>query len=434
MRIVHVILTLGIVISGFQVSAQEDDDMYFNAKDREKLKAAQASENTTLPSFREESENPSTEPASESVNPTDSYSSRNTNPEFEARSIAETAQEDEANYFVNDYRYNTAKDLNNFNNNYDSWSNSSMYNSNYYGSAINNWNSPYYGSSSAFYSPWGNPYWNNSGWSASFSYYWGNNYGYWNNPYNSYYNPYSYGYGYGYNPYGYGYYSPYSYYGSGYGYGCPGTIVVVNNNSGDYVNRVSYGKRPTRGGAHVSPHSSDYVRTGRTRSNLGSSSNSDPVISNGRVSTNNTAVRTSRSNAQDEYYSRSWRSRVNQTRSDNDDNTSRWGVPSGSQSDSNRPQRSSRSSYNPGSNSNSGNSNSTLDHSYTPSRSSNSSSGSSYTPSRSSNSGSGSSYTPSRSSSSGSGSSYTPSRSSGGGSSSGGSSSGGGSRGRTRGN
>ncbi len=186
--------------------------------------AEQASENTSLPSFRETTETPSEEPESEAINPTDSYSSRNTNPEYEARSIAEIAQEDEANYFVNDYHYNTEKDLQNFNSSYDSWSNNSMYNSNYYGSAINNWNSPYYGSNSAFYSPWGNPYWSNSGWSASFSYYYGNNYGY--NNYNPYAygcgnNPYSYGYG-SYNPYGYGYY------GSGYGYGSPGTIVVVN--------------------------------------------------------------------------------------------------------------------------------------------------------------------------------------------------------------
>lgn len=424
MRITHVLLSLGVTLSALNVVAQvEDDDMYFTAKDREKLRAAQASEAASIPTYSSFSSNEAVEPEeAETVNPTDSYSSRDTNPEFAARSIAETAQEDEANYFVNDYQYAAARNLQNFNDSYSSWSNNPMYNTSYYGSTMNNWNSPYYGSNSGFYSPWGNPYWGSSGWSMSMSYGWGSGYGY-GHPYGYGYNPY--GYGYGYNPYGYYPYGAYyggGYYGSGYGCGYPGTIVVVNNSSSDYNPRVTYGKRPTRGSAQVSPRISDYTgRSSRTR--VASTPATPENSTSGRVSTNTPPTRTTRNSGQTEYYSRSWKSRVANP-STSGSNSNGWSGYTGDNSDNNS--RFSRSS----------NSGST----YTPSRNSgNSGSTSDYNPpSRSSSSGSGSSYTPpSRSSSSGSGSSYSPpsrssGSSSGGGSSSG--SSGGGSRGRTRGN
>ena len=59
--------------------------------------------------------------ADEVVNPTDSYSARNVNPEFAARSNSQTAAADNQDYFVNNYKYNTSSNLNNWNNNYNNW-------------------------------------------------------------------------------------------------------------------------------------------------------------------------------------------------------------------------------------------------------------------------------------------------------------------------
>jgi hypothetical protein len=412
MRIKHVLMSLGIALSAVTAMAQvEDDDMYFNAKDRERLRAAQASETVSQPAFAKASDKTyDRSEEEETVNPTDSYSSRTVNPEFEARSLAEVATDDEENYFVNNYQSNTAQNLNNFNDNYSSWNSNPWYNSNYYGSSINNWNSPYYGSNSPYSSPWANPYWGNSGWSASFSYYWGNNYGYWN-PYNQGYNPYNpYAYGYGYNACGASYGA---WYGSGYGYNSyPGTIVVVNN--GDYTNRVTYGKRSPRGGTRA-PVSGNTDRSTRNRDSVVPSENAGGN-QGGRVSANSTTRAPRHAAVQEEYYSNKPKTRssgrsVSTYASDNDDN---YDMDNSSQGSSNtyKPRTSSSGNNNSGS-------------TYTP-------------PSRSSNSGSGNSgstYTPpTRSSSSGSGSSYTPpSRSSSSGGSSSGSSSGG-SRGRTRGN
>ena len=260
----------------------EYDDMYFNKEDRAQLKAERGlvvAQNATSKSKRLNDE-------SRDFNPTDSYSARNVNPEYTSRAHTQTAQSEEENYFVDNYQYNRTQ-LNNWNNDFNNWYSGSWYRNNYYGPAINSWNSPYYGYSS-WNSPWFDPYWSYNGWSTAFSYHfgnswnygWGGRYNYWNRPY------------YGWDPY----FGGLGYYGGGYwnNYRYPGTIVVVNTD--DRGRNVAQGKRPTRGTYMVSENNntrsrSSYVNT----QNRGTSS--------GRT--------TASGSRQEEYYDRYNRSQNN---------------------------------------------------------------------------------------------------------------------------
>lgn len=276
----------GILIATFSLvgisgafAQVENDDMYFNSEDRAKLRAEQSALAYNTPKKSKQLEK-----AEENDNPTDTYSARNINPEYTAREQAETAQSDEENYFVDNYQYNRTQ-LNNWNNNYNSWYNSAWYRSNYYGPGINSWNSPYYGYNS-WNSPWYDPYWSYNGWSSSFSFHygnswnygWGGNYNYWNRPYygwsNFYYDP---------------FYSGMGWYGNSYwnGYRYPTTIVVVNRGENS---DVVYGKRPTRGTTIVSDRSNV-----RSRSSI-TNSIRDDANSGGRLST--------QSRKQEDYYNR----------------------------------------------------------------------------------------------------------------------------------
>src|SRR5688572_27751082 len=232
------VVIMSLVSSLFTVASLaqgiENDDMYFNSKDRAKLKATKASEVSYSASIKKSKKETVVE---EPINPTDSYSARNVNPEYQARSNSQAAQVDNQDYFVNNYRYNNASNFNSWNNNFNNWYSNPWYGGNYYDPYINSWNSPYYGSSfDAWGNPWCNPYYR-SGWSSSFSYHWGSSYNYgWGM---------SVGYGnYGYNPYnswGSGWGSPY--YGGGYyGGGYPTQVVIVESN---YHGPV-YGKRASR--------------------------------------------------------------------------------------------------------------------------------------------------------------------------------------------
>ena len=178
------VLALGFTTAMAQV---EDDDLYFNRKDRAKLQKALAA----------------TEPAQDFLNsdrrtrfdyPIDALNGEqlndiNTNPEFISRSASVTSSQiEEEDYFVENYQYNTNQNLNNFNNNFNRWNNSTWYNNRFFSPGINTWNSPFYSPindpffNNGFGNPWCNPYFGN-GLSVSFSYMWGNawNYG-WNNP------------------------------------------------------------------------------------------------------------------------------------------------------------------------------------------------------------------------------------------------------------
>lgn len=292
MKIKGILLaTISLVgISGALAQDVEYDDMYFNSEDRAKLKSQQSVEmayNTPKKSTRlvdnERYEN---------INPTDSYSARNVNPEYTSRAQTQSAQAEEEDYFVTNYQYNR-NELNNWNNNFNNWYNSSWYRPNYYGPGINTWNTPYYGYNS-WNSPWFDPYWAHNGWSSSFSFHygnswnygWGGRYNYWNRPYYGW-DPYGMAYGYGMGGLGMGY-------GLGYGgaywnnYRYPGTIIVVNQ--GERNGRgVVYGKRPTRGTSIVSDRSNVRSRTGVTNT-VRSDNSSGRVSSQGRK--------------QEEYYNR----------------------------------------------------------------------------------------------------------------------------------
>ncbi|MBL0742338.1 hypothetical protein [Chryseolinea lacunae] len=285
----------------------ENDDMYFNSKDRAKVKALRAKEDESYSASAKKA-NKYTDENSDVVNPTDSYSARNVNPEFAARSNAQTAKADEQDYFVSNYKYSNASKISSFNNSYNSWYNNPWYSSNYYSPSIYGWNSPYYGSYYDMYgNPWMNPYYQ-SGWSSSYSYYMGSNWNYgWGSGFGmglSYGNPYCYG-----SPYmnswgssfGYGgYYN--NYYGGGY---YPTNVVIINNGYEGGRN-IAYGKRATRSGMMASTPS---ATNGRTRPD----NNSNYVTtypsrqsSNGRVDTQ------SRIQRQEDYYNRSYRTQQQQ--------------------------------------------------------------------------------------------------------------------------
>jgi hypothetical protein len=313
-------------ISGVFAQGIEYDDMYFNAEDRVKLNARKATEvaYSTTKKFKkfdaEEGEN---------LNPTDSYSARNVNPEYTSRAHTQSAQADDEDYFVSNYQYNRNQ-YNNWNNNFNQWNSNPWYRSNYYGPAINSWNSPYYGYSS-WSSPWYDPYWSFNGWSSSFSYHfgnawnygWGGNYNYWSRPY------------YGWDPY----YGGMGMYGGGYwnNYRYPGTIVVVNNVEGS-GRKVVYGKRPTRGNAVVSDQSGTRSRT---------------TVENARRNDNSSGRISTRNRTQQEYYNRPQRntSSTFDSRTNTENNRSRsWD----NYNNNNSSGRSSIPSYSPSQSSNSG--------------------------------------------------------------------------------
>jgi hypothetical protein len=333
-----------LVLTASAFGQVENDDMYFNSKDRVALKAQKASEEsayTTMASAKKTRKAEQAAPAEEVINPTDSYSARNVNPEYAARSNSQTAAADNEDYFVNNYQYNKSSDINKWNSNFNGWYNNSWYGNNYYQPSIYGWNSPYYGSAYDPYgNPWCNPYYQ-SGWSSSFSYYWGNSWNYgWGSGFGM-----SYGYGnpYAYNPWGYSGFG-YSGYG-GYGYGgyYPGNIIVVNNNNyyGENGRKVVYGKRAAHGGMVTSPQDA-YVAPSRTSY----PSSVRQTATGGRVGTT--------SGRQEDYYNRSWRnsqqtqSYPSRSSSGNSWNNNSWNNNNSNGSWSNHgSSRDSNSSYSP---------------------------------------------------------------------------------------
>lgn len=277
------------------VMAQEYDDMYFNKKDRTKLKA----ESKTAISFSDVKKKKLPEDESYALNPTDSYSSRNVNPEYTSRANSQIAQADNEDYFVSSYRYGNS--YSNWNNNFNNWYNNPWYTSAYWGPRLSNWNSPYYGYYDSWGSPWGNPYYN-SGWNNSFYFgnSWSSGWGYgmnngWGSPWSSFgMCPYWGSASYAYSPYAGWYRAP--------------TVVVVDRNSGGVV----YGKRTSRSSGIVSNNIS--TSQGRTYSNNGSNSRSDR---NGRISTSSTR--------QSAYYEPVWRNQSRSSSSEgNSGRTSTW--------------------------------------------------------------------------------------------------------------
>ncbi len=295
MKIRITFLSLLAVTTAMVASAQvvEYDDMYFTSKDRTK---AQASKPLTLKNITSEHE------VATAINPTDSYSARNVNPEYISQSkVNPSGSAEPAPYFIPDYTPTA------INQNLNSSSSTSWNNCN----CATGGNNPYYGMMPGYGDPYGNYY-------TSMSSMYG-------------YNPYSYG---GYNGFnsgwssmmsigfGMGSYYPYggsswgmsygmgmggsqlwnsgfNYYGGGYGYNYnsyyPGNVVIINN---DYNNRnVAYGKRPSR--------SSDL------NNNVVSSSNRNATMvttdSQGRVRGSNGRIASDGNSGADAYYQRGWR-------------------------------------------------------------------------------------------------------------------------------
>ena len=123
----------------------ENDDMYFNSKDRVKLKAKQAQDEVAYQTAitGNSGKKNQTQQFDEDVNPTDTYSARNENPEFAARSNAQSATSDNQDYFVSDYKYSTQ--LNNWNNSYNSRYASSGIGSTYYSPSMYGYSPSMYG-------------------------------------------------------------------------------------------------------------------------------------------------------------------------------------------------------------------------------------------------------------------------------------------------
>ena len=323
-----VVMTTGCAALSF-AQELEYDDMYFNAKDREKL---QTQKMQVIASVRSKDRELDADYSSH-VNPTDSYSAGNINPEYISRQNGQSGQSAEAeeDYFSGNYQYEQRSQYNNWSNNYNNQFNNSWYNSGWYSPGFSAWNSPFYG-----YSSWNNPYYGNAwgydpfysgmyspysygAYPGTFSYYSGGSWGYgcglsfaggWGNPYWSSYN---------------NFWSPM------YGYG--NRIIIIDNaNSRSAI----YEKRSSRstysGVAPVSPRrvSRDVTPTiDRSNSNYPGgrvSSHSNENRSSG-VSSNTSRTRevqpTQQSSSRsDEYYNRSWKRGIQQEGSNNNSNNS----------------------------------------------------------------------------------------------------------------
>lgn len=251
--------------------------MYFNSKDRAKLNEKKISADLGLGKSTSDIRG-----ADSPINPTDSYSARNINPEYASQLNSGGTPIIEDDYFIQDFQpTGVNQNLSNCN-----CASGSYYNP-YYGN--NAWNNPYYGNMggfgspySNFYgSPWGYPsYGFNPGWNMSVGYGWNS------------FNPGFYsGMGYGYGSYA-NFWDPFNNpWRNGYlGY-YPRQIIVINN--GDVGGtKVSYSKRSSRS----STVNHKVVNTSRPASVTNANNTGRSAISNGRTRS-----------ATPEYYDRGWK-------------------------------------------------------------------------------------------------------------------------------
>lgn len=297
-------LTALVMWSASSFAQVEQDDMYFNKKDRIKLiKEASAAE-PAMDEALAKGEKPlrfdyTINKNSGSLD-NSGTSPRDMNPEYIARSQSEMLAGEEESYFIENYQYATQKKIDTFSDSLNNWGNAPLYSSNYYSPSISGWNSPYY-------SPYNDPFltgyssnpWCNSGFqsglSAAFSFNWGNNYGYgWGYPSmglnlyygnsmaNMYWNGSNWGLGYSYGGYGYGGYYP-GYYPGGMGYSIVETKGPV------------YGKRGSR--------SQDVINPTRY-----ATSNSNRIVGSRNTNlTGGSSTRTSSRSSSSEYYTPQWR-------------------------------------------------------------------------------------------------------------------------------
>ncbi|NOS93467.1 MAG: hypothetical protein HOP30_16220 [Cyclobacteriaceae bacterium] len=242
-------LAVAASICGVAQSTAELDDMYFTSKDRSTVNAARK-----LVLSSESARNVTTSETASVINPTDSYSGRNVNPEYVAGSKVNGSSPVVASYFspnympmavnqriVNNCGTCSNSTYTNFNSSYFPYSNYGYYGMNPYSSY--SMMNPYYGFGNGFYQP---------GLSFSIGNFYGNGFG---SPfYNNYYGMGSY-YGYGsfynsfYNPYGYGYSS---------------SVIVVDRPRPQSARNAEVNRYYTANGVRTSPSTGGRVATSPT--------------------------------------------------------------------------------------------------------------------------------------------------------------------------
>jgi hypothetical protein len=292
MKTKSILLSLVAVASGISIFAQENDDMYFTSKDRAKINQ-RGREEVVMASAKSTG-------ITQTINPSDSYSGRNENPDYIAGNKVGSNAATSSPYFTPSYQPNV---------------NQSLYS--------NNCNCGYNNYASNYPYGYANPYGYGGAYSGFYPYRYGGmmgmgGYGYGMSPYygmgygmGSYGMGYGVGYygmgyglssmfgygmgGYGYSPFGYGY-SP-----LGYGYGYP-TVVVVNSTSDR--SSVPYGRHSV---ATTSSGRSNYYNPGTTgRGGNAAYYNGSRSLSGARVGS---------SSQQSQYYSNAWRQSAANNRS-----------------------------------------------------------------------------------------------------------------------
>lgn len=216
----YTFLTLALAVSSVAM-AQENDDMYFNSRDR--LALTESNQSMLAARYQE---NDRQAVKASPVNPSDSYTGRGVNPEFSAQQKnGTTVIQENPDYFLAGYQP-TNINSNQYSTNSPNYSNCNCGSNNPYGFSRGGFGNPY----GNFYSPYGTSYslYGYSGMTSTL------------------------GYGYGYGNYGsmftmgtaYGlsgmYYNPYMY-NNAYGYPGTGYVPVGVDNMGQ-----AYGKRSTR--------------------------------------------------------------------------------------------------------------------------------------------------------------------------------------------
>lgn len=290
MKTKSILLSLAALATGVCAFAQENDDMYFSSKDRAKINL-KSREEVVLASARSNG-------TAQNINPSDSYSARNENPDYVAGAKVGSNVASTQSYFNPNYQPNVNQSLygNNCNCN-----NSYAYNGGRYGSPYGYGYSPYSSMGMGYgYSPFG--YGSSFGMGYGLGYY-GMGYGM-----SSMYSPF--GYGFGYSPYSYGY-NPFGYGYGGYGMGGYPTVVVVGNTSNPADLGPVYGRHPVR--TSSASNTGYYTANGSTA--RGGSGFTGRTNSGSRMASN-----------QSSYYNSAWKQSATNNRG------SSWNTGSGSRS------------------------------------------------------------------------------------------------------
>src|SRR6267154_3761117 len=127
MKTKSILLSLLAVASGICVFAQDNDDMYFSAKDRAKINLS-GREEVVLASTKGNS-------TAQTINPSDSYSARNENPDYVAGAKVGSNATTASSYFNPTYQPAVNQSLYGNNCNCNTGYNNNAYGSNAYGSS-----------------------------------------------------------------------------------------------------------------------------------------------------------------------------------------------------------------------------------------------------------------------------------------------------------